>query len=256
MPKQFRASLIKVLRRFSFGLSDHSDSTWNEFYDRFESRFRGSADLLKSRFESRYRERLVSLLQQSASGNTPRLLDLGCGRGEFLDFAKALGFETGGVDSSSAAVKTAQFEHEIVVGDLLAYLRKQPSESATAITCFHVIEHIPPRICRNLFIDAIRVLKPGGVFLVETPSLNSAIVASRQFFLDPTHKFPVHPEYLAFLAADCGFAPAELLEFEEFQGAERASLSANAAAKSKAEFQKLERWLYGPMDLALWAVKP
>lgn len=222
-----------------------SDPAWHEFYQRFEARFRGSDELIRERYLTRYGE----FLRVSVKGGV--LLDLGCGRGEFLDLAKSVGFKTQGIELSDAAARiTAQKGHPVEQGDLLRFLERQSEQSFQAIVSFHVIEHCPAPYFWRVVREAFRALEPGGMLLIETPSLYSLWVAARQFYLDPTHVRPIHPEYLRFLLEDSGFQRVETRSFDSHLGPERAVLDRGI------EGQKLEEWLYGPMDLAVLGYKP
>jgi SAM-dependent methyltransferase len=230
---------------------------WDEFYKRFEDRFRGDPTIVQERMASRYRLRLAELFNRtSVRGHTPILIDLGCGRGEFLNLARDIGYKTIGVDSGAAMVREASNHgHEAHLGDLYIRLKTYADSSVEVLTMFHVIEHCQAEYILNLFREAARVLKPGGVFVVETPSIFSLWVTGRQFHLDPTHTQPVHPDYVSFLAVDSGFSNAELLEFENVEHSDRATLAAVSSGGLTAEFRKLEKWLYGPQDVCIWATK-
>jgi SAM-dependent methyltransferase len=259
----FKETARKVARRlksfakdYSF-VSDAAGSEWDAFYQRFEKRFRGAPELIEARLKSRYSGVLNTVKEKSKAFEGGLVLDLGCGRGEFLEIAQQLGFKTCGVDMSGAMVQeTINKGHPATCSDVLKYLKAQAKDSATVISLFHVIEHCPAKYSWRLFQEVHRVLMPGGVFICETPSLFSVWASQRQFYLDPTHERPVHPEYMSFLAEDAGFSKVETLEFDEVESTERAKLAGVPRDKKLGEeFKKLEKWLYGPMDIAIVATK-
>jgi hypothetical protein len=91
---------------------------------------------------------------------------------------------------------------------------------------------------------------------METPSLWSLWAGHRQFYLDPTHMCPVHPELVMFLGEYVGFCERTALWFDEVHHVERAQLSQYCLEPSlREQFQKLEKWLYGPMDFGAWMIK-
>ncbi|MBF0442130.1 MAG: class I SAM-dependent methyltransferase [Oligoflexales bacterium] len=231
-----------------------SDYEWDEFYGRFEDRYRGEAALITQRIRDRYTSLLGEVKKETGPG---KFIDLGCGRGEFLTFCRELGLDVVGVDSSIDAVKTAKrHEHEVYHSDILDFLKAQPSDSAVAICCLHVIEHLPVRYTWRMFKEAYRVLKKNGAFFVETPSCFSAWISSRQFYLDPTHSKPVHPDLIRFMADDVGFSETHILEFNPVDlGDKRIDLTSHFQGRTHDEMKKLEGWLFGPMDVTLWTRK-
>lgn len=253
------AEIVKLKSQVSAdgNSSNFQGETWDDFYKRFEDRFRGDPKSIQERLVFRYKERLVEKFQHfSSPKEVPTLVDLGCGRGEFLNVARDVGFKTVGVDLGTAMVReTASKGHEAHLDDLYARLKTYPDCSIDVLTMFHVIEHCHAEYILKLYKEAARVLKPGGAFVVETPSIFSLWVTSRQFYLDPTHTQPVHPDYISFMALDSGFSKTELLSFEIVEHPERASLAALTANGLTSEFRKLENWLYGPQDICVWSTK-
>lgn len=258
---ELKTAVQSVRGKPADNLSDSSqEAYWDEFYKRFEDRFRGDPTSIMERLTVRYRTKLSELcavLPDSESAvSPPVLIDLGCGRGEFLNLARDVGFKTIGIDILAAMVReTALQGHETHLGDLYFYLKTCPASSVDALTMFHVIEHCPAKYVLKIFREAARVLKPGGVFIVETPSVFSLWVTARQFYLDPTHTHPVHPDYVAFVAQDSGFSKSECFEFEPVFHSERASMTSVASGNLTTEFAKLENWLYGPQDICIWATR-
>lgn len=226
---------------------------WQAFYQRFEDRFRGSQKDIEERFAQRYSRHLKEIKDQHGA---IKALDLGCGRGEFLNILKSFGSTGTGVDSNREAIKRChQMGHKVVESDILRYMKKTPSSSLNLITAFHVIEHCDPPYFFKIFTEAHRILENDGALLIETPSLYSLWASARQFYLDPTHIRPVHPQYMEFMAADCGFSEVSTLEFEEVADPRRAHILRALPEAEDANLQNLDRWLYGSMDIALWAKK-
>ena len=94
---------------------------------------------------------------------------------------------------------------EIVQGDVIEYLRQLPDASLQAVTGFHLIEHFEFQDLLQLLLEIRRVLKPGGVVMVETPNPKNLVVGACNFYADPTHRQPLFPETLQFL-----FDPSDL----------------------------------------------
>jgi SAM-dependent methyltransferase len=150
------------------------------------------------------------------------VLDLGCGRGETLALLRDQGIPARGVDSSARMVALCRERGlEATEGDLFATLEGLAEASLGAVVSFHVIEHLPGSALDRLVRLAWRALKPGGVLILETPNPLSMVVAARNFWLDPTHIRPVHPDSLKLMYELAGFDPVERLDLRPFPAPER-----------------------------------
>jgi SAM-dependent methyltransferase len=169
----------------------------DSFYRAFEDRFRGSRELIKSRLSIYlpFIEPLKSIYREC------NLIDLGCGRGEWLELLESKGFKTHGVDLDDAMLEVCSSEGlSVLKADAIEYLRKLQDESAVIVSAFHLIEHISFESLQILVSEAFRVLKPCGLLILETPNPENLMVSTTEFYLDPTHKRPVPPKLLHFLA--------------------------------------------------------
>ena len=181
-------------------------------YFELERRWRGTEEEIRER---------ISLYLPYLAGKAP-VLDLGCGRGEALALLAEHGLAARGVDGSARMVALCRERGlEAVEGDLFGVLAAAPPASLGAVVSFHVIEHLPAPALDRLVRLAWRALRPGGVLILETPSPLSLVVAARNFWLDPTHVRPVHPESLRLLFELAGFDPVERLDLRPFAAAER-----------------------------------
>ncbi|HBL30856.1 MAG TPA: hypothetical protein DD490_28810 [Acidobacteria bacterium] len=150
------------------------------------------------------------------------VLDLGCGRGESLALLREHGIPARGVDSSARMVAHCRERGlDASEGDLFGTLAAVEAGSLGGVVSFHVIEHLPAATLDRLVRLAYRALAPGGVLILETPSPLSLLVAARNFWLDPTHVRPVHPESLKLLYELAGFDPVERLDLRAFPASER-----------------------------------
>jgi SAM-dependent methyltransferase len=184
-------------------------------YFELERRYRGTEEEIRER-TSRY----LSYLRDLPEGAP--VLDLGCGRGESLALLRDHGIEGRGVDASVRMVQLCR-ERGLAAeaGDLFDVLAGTPEESLGGVVSFHVIEHLPAGALDRLVRLAYRALRPGGVLILETPNPLSVVVAARNFWLDPTHVRPVHPESLRLLFELAGFDPVERLDLRPFPEADR-----------------------------------
>jgi O-antigen chain-terminating methyltransferase len=170
-------------------------------YVRFEDRHRGTRE------EIRERQRAYLDLF-TGSG---RVLDVGCGRGEFLDLCREAGIEARGIDVDPAMVARCR-EAGLAAeqADALAYLEAEPDGGLGGIFSAQVIEHIPPEALIALVRLAHRKLRPGGVLLCETPNPACLTVFSGAFYVDLSHVKPIHPEAARFVLEAAGFRDVEI----------------------------------------------
>lgn len=189
------------------------------------------------------------------------VLDLGCGRGEALAVLTAEGIPARGVDSSAGMVAQCR-ERGLAAahGDLFAVLAAAGEGSLGGVISLHVIEHLPPESLDRLVRLAHRALAPGGVLILETPNPLSLVVAARNFWLDPTHRRPVHPESLRLSFELAGFDPVEHLELSPFSPADHLpEIDLAALPEEQRELadrvnrlrDRLDDLLFGPQDYAL-----
>jgi SAM-dependent methyltransferase len=186
-----------------------SDSSFDDFYVAFSERFRGSYDEIKRRL-------LVHAETLRKSGGPPgTLLDLGPGRGEWLDIARENSWQCTGVESNERMAHTARSRgFDVVVAEAIGYLATLPSDSVGAVTAFHVIEHLPPASQLQLFLDAHRVLKPSGFLILEWPNAENHDVSRYTFWVDPTHRSLLPHELVSFMAEYAGFAQPRILRLD------------------------------------------
>lgn len=183
-----------------------------QFYRAFEDEHRGSHETIKQRLQV-YLPFILPLLNLYPDC---RALDVGCGRGEWLETLIENGFNATGVDLDEGmleACKSRQLPAE--KADALAYLRSIPSDTLTIVTGFHIAEHIPFDDLKALVIEANRALKPGGLLILETPNAENLIVGTQNFYLDPTHERPIPHMLLDFLVTFSGFWRSKLLRLQE-----------------------------------------
>ena len=134
------------------------------------------------------------------------LIDLGCGRGEWLQVLKDNQIAARGIDSNTACVaECTENGLSASMGELLDTLTQLPDASCGSVTMFQVLEHLPFDVVVNVLREARRVLIPGGVFIGEVPNSETLRVGASTFWIDPTHQRPLFPAVLAFLASSVGF---------------------------------------------------
>lgn len=181
---------------------------FESFYFSLQERFRGSSKLIAERLGV-YVPHLEKA--RTTSGRTGAL-DLGCGRGEFLDVAAKAGLVPRGVDQNAIAVRKARASgFEVVHGDALATLADVDSDSLAVVSAVHLVEHLPFALFAQLLSEANRALASGGLLVLETPNPENLSVGAHSFWLDPTHRAPVPPLLAQHLCEFQGFTRVEIL---------------------------------------------
>ncbi len=184
----------------------------DDFYQAFESRFRGPRELIKARQRVYlpFIEPLLLFYEEAQA------VDLGCGRGEWLEILKESGFHGHGVDLDDGMLAACrQAGLDVVTQDALSALKALPDESQVVVSGFHIAEHIDFSDLRLLIQEALRVLKPAGLLILETPNPENITVGTVNFYLDPTHQKPIPPPLLSFLPEYYGFAKVKTLRLQE-----------------------------------------
>lgn len=184
----------------------------DNFYRAFEDRYRGSRETIRERL-SVYKPFLDPMLKLET---TPTAVDLGCGRGEWLEYICSLGFVARGVDLDEGMLGCCE-ELGLTTEkrDILDFLRSLDCSSLSMVSAFHVVEHIAFEELRFLVAEAHRVLKPGGLLIIETPNPENIVVGTRSFYLDPTHRQPIPFELLSFVAEHEGFDRTKVVRSQE-----------------------------------------
>jgi 2-polyprenyl-3-methyl-5-hydroxy-6-metoxy-1,4-benzoquinol methylase len=130
------------------------------------------------------------------------ILDVGCGRGIFLQLLKESGLEAIGIDTYGPAVERCkELGFTAYRSDVLDYLRTT-STAFGGIFCSHVIEHLPFHEARELLSLCAEALVPAGILVIVTPNPRDFGVMGETFWLDPTHVRPYPPALIASIAED------------------------------------------------------
>lgn len=188
-----------------------------DFYRAFEDRYRGARDEIGRRLAV-YRPFLLALAAQAgrAGAGPARALDLGCGRGEWLELLAECGIAGRGVDLDEGMLRACRERHlDVEHADALASLRALPDASLALVSAFHLVEHLPFDLVQDIIAEAHRVLQPGGLLIFETPNPENLTVGASSFYLDPSHERPLPPALLAFAVEFGGFGRQCVLRLQE-----------------------------------------
>lgn len=174
----------------------------DKFYKSFEDKFRGHRSEIKKRLLA-YEPFLQILKQQDEK---PAAVDLGCGRGEWLEILKQNGFTARGCDVSEEMIKECEKNAlEAKKQGAIEFLSELEDSSLALVSAFQLVEHLEFSELCELIKQARRVLKDGGILLLETPNPENLRVATLNFYLDATHVKPIPPMLLEYLCEFEGF---------------------------------------------------
>lgn len=180
------------------------------------------------------------------------VLDAGCGRGEFLAACRDAKITARGVDTNERSVSDLRrrgFEVELAgVPECFAPIA---NDSLGSVLAMHVVEHLPADALFALFRESARVLRPGGLLMLETPNAESLAVAATDFWRDPTHIAPRHPAALTVLAREHGFEIAEIRAVHELPEGARIAVEANDSPELQRVIHAINDRLFAPPDLRL-----
>ncbi|HUA20634.1 MAG TPA: class I SAM-dependent methyltransferase [Bryobacteraceae bacterium] len=214
----------------------------DQFFFELQGRFQSHVQADENRLEM-YRSVIANLDPPLPSGTW---LDIGCGRGGWLQMAREAGFGVLGVDSNVAALQHCrEAGFEVAEGDALRFLQSAGDRSFAVVSAFHVLEHCGFEYGLNLVSQAFRTLKPGGILLIETPHPGNLLMAAEQFWIDPTHQRPIPLPLMEFVFEFCGFRVLHRFEVNARPESEQLPFRELELAS------RLNLLLYGPQDYAL-----
>jgi SAM-dependent methyltransferase len=176
----------------------------DSLYVALENHFRGSRDVVSQRQRD-----YLPMLPAGITSSSP-LIDLGCGRGEWLQVLRQENIPAIGVDSNAVCIAECREEGlDVIHEELLEYISQRPDASVGAYTLFQVLEHLPFPVLIETLRQMRRTLVPGGRLIAEVPNAKNLRVSAGTFWIDPTHQRPLFPELLIFLASEIGFAQSD-----------------------------------------------
>jgi SAM-dependent methyltransferase len=216
-------------------------------YRRLEEGLRGT--------ESEVREALAPYVEYARRSGPA--LDVGCGRGEFLELCRDAGVEARGYDTNVRSIADLQARGlKATAAAIPSCFGEHAEGSVGSILAAHVAEHLPVGALIELFAEARRVLRPGGFLMLETPNAESFAVSASDFWRDPTHLAPRHVAALTLLAREYGFAVEEVRSVHAFPPARRLRVGEEDSPELRRLAAQLNEILFAPQDLRLVLRRP
>ena len=193
-------------------LAKEEQHALDAFYVAFEDQFRGDRKSIYERLKV-----YIPVLEAAGVDYETQILDVGCGRGEWLELLCSCGYKAKGIDINRIMLEQCRARgFEVTESDVVQYLRSLPDNSLGAVTGFHIIEHLSFDDLMKLFRETSRVLKQGGIAIFETPNPHNLLSGGINFYVDPTHRNPLPSELTNFLLEYIGFSSVETIYLHPF----------------------------------------
>jgi SAM-dependent methyltransferase len=213
------------------------------YYLAFEDANRGSQESVLTKL-SIYDNWLASHVPVRP-GLSHTIVDIGCGRGEWLSYSAKKNFDVVGIDMNRVMVDLClERGFDARCTDALSFLRSLPTGSVAAVTGFHIIEHLPFDYLFALVAESYRVLAEGGSVLFETPNPENLLVGSHTFYHDFTHRNPITPTAISFLLKHQGFGDIDIIRSSPYP--DEAKVPGNDPLT-----ERVNGHLCGPQDFAV-----
>ena len=219
-------------------------------YHAFENKFRGTREEMKKRQK-------IYLKYFEGSKN---VLDIGCGRGEFLELLSDNNVPSMGIDVYNEFVQYCRYKGlKATKEDAISYLSQQENNKIEGIFMSQVAEHLDTDYLIDLVNISYKKLQKGKYFIAETPNPKTLSIFSNAFYMDPSHKNPVHPETFKFIMEQAGFKDVKLLFTESSRIDYRLPLIESEQIQNQKEFNDginlLSEMFFGSQDYAIIARK-
>ena len=227
--------------------STSSVETLSHKYVGFEDAFRGSSEDIQRRLRD-----YIPIFAGASD-----VLDIGCGRGEFLALLRESGVTARGIDLNDAMVAVCREKgFDATKADALSYLRSLPHGSLGGLFAAQVVEHLEPAYLTRLLEAAFEALRPGAPIVLETINPACWFAFFESYIRDITHVRPLHPETLKFLLIASGFQQIEIRyrapypEHEKLQPLPRSEVLGDSVETLNGNIEKLNSLLFTYLDYA------
>jgi SAM-dependent methyltransferase len=220
---------------------------FDEFYVGLEQKFRGDDWLIKDR-QKVYLPIIRKAMALCAGADRP-VLDIGCGRGEWLRLLQENHVPAYGLDMNAEMVKRCNESGVSAVhDDAIRHMKSLSDKCLLAVTGFHIVEHLETGIALEILTEIERCLVDGGVLIFETPNPENILVSCNTFYIDPTHTKPIPPLLLDYMFEFSGLRFNHLMRLHP-------RLDAPVINARTEEIAYVLEKLEGPQDYAIISVK-
>ena len=225
--------------------AQHIIDRLNDYYLAFENAHRGSLEDITSK-QLVYLSRIIKLPNDV---KILPMIDIGCGRGEWLRILKEHGLSALGLDLNESMVNFCRDQNlSAHASSAQEWLPQLNDKSLGLISGFHIIEHMRFQDLFEMIAQSYRVLAPNGLLILETPNPENLLVGSHTFYHDHTHRNPITPTSLTFLLNYHGFIDLELIRLNPYPTKDR-------LPNENALSERINGHFYGPQDYGIVARK-
>lgn len=225
-------------------LAEQDEHALDNLYFEFEKRFRGSQTAIRAKQE----HYLPFFDNHKFNFKEELVLDVGCGRGEWLELLQTRQYRAVGLDLNRVMISECKAKGlNVELMDVVTFLKGQATGSLGALTGFHIVEHLPFKDLIEIMDQTFRALKPGGMVILETPNPENIVTAACNFYVDPTHRNPIPYQALSFFLEQRGFVSLQV---------EKLSPLAKKLNSSDPLVEDLAAWFYREQDYGIVAYKP
>jgi len=241
-------SLIQKINLLEAKLEEVQSRTESDLFDKFnyvefENRMRGEVSVISER-----QKMYTSLVPK-----TETVLDIGCGRGEFLELLRDNGVEGEGIEINKDMIEVCKSKNLKVYDAEAVDFLKKANKKYGAVFAAHVIEHISYSYLIDLVNSAYGQLVDGGKLIFETPNPTTVATHIGGFYSDPTHLHFVHPQLVKFIAEQAGFKKVEFIFASEQDN--RMVITDEMSEVEKKNLERLNQVIFGYQDYAIIAEK-
>lgn len=235
--------------------SEAASATVDYSYLLLENRYRGSEEEISKR---------LAFYPSYFKGASLPILEIGAGRGELQKLLKDEGISGYGVELDPGMYEYSRAQGlDVRLENGIEHLQRLENHSLGGVIAVQVIEHLTYAQLKELLFLVNSKVAVGGKVIFETIDSSSLLALTQNYFRDPTHVFPLHPETLQFIIEACGLKTVEVIKrspYNEqalFQLVEESSYLPPhwlaAVKKINANFEALNKIFYGHQDYCLIA---